>query len=85
VDAAGYDPASAIALFEKLESLERTKPGAVSRMFLTHPPTGVRLQKVQQTIHETLPSRSEYLVTTSTYSAIRARLFAAAPETRDSH
>jgi predicted Zn-dependent protease len=84
VDAAGYDPASAIALFEKLDSLEKTKPGAVSRMFLTHPPTGVRLQKVQQVIQETLPPRAAYIVTTSTYAAIRARLFAAA-ETRDSH
>jgi predicted Zn-dependent protease len=75
LDAAGYDPGSAISLFEKLDSLDRRSPGAVSRVFMTHPPAGARLRKLQKQIDTGLPSRREYVVTTSTYTDVRARLF----------
>jgi beta-barrel assembly-enhancing protease len=75
LDAAGYDPASAISLFEKLDSLDRRTPGAVARIFRSHPPSGVRLQKLQREIGDSLTPRPEYLVTTSEYAEIRGRLF----------
>ena len=35
--AAGYDPTGAISMFEKLETLQRTQPTAVSKLLSTHP------------------------------------------------
>src|SRR5664279_2916448 len=43
--AAGYDPAGAISIFEKLESLERKQPGTVARIFSTHPLDAARIRK----------------------------------------
>jgi predicted Zn-dependent protease len=73
--AAGYDPTSSVTLFEKLESLEKRKPGTISKVFSTHPPEGVRLEKVQQEIQTVLPARPEYVVNTSEYNDVRDRLF----------
>src|SRR5262249_54880722 len=36
--AAGYDPQGAISIFEKMESLNRSKPGMMAKIFSTHPP-----------------------------------------------
>ena len=74
--AAGYDPTAPVSLFEKLESLEKKKPGTLAKVFSTHPPDGVRLEKVQQEIDRYLPTRPEYVVNTSAYNEVRARLFA---------
>jgi predicted Zn-dependent protease len=72
--AAGYDPNGAISIFEKLEALERNKPGAVSRMFATHPMDAERIAKTQEEIQKILPPRNGYVVTTSEYTEIRQRL-----------
>jgi predicted Zn-dependent protease len=75
--AAGYDPNGAVSIFEKLESIERRKPGTISKLFATHPMDAERIDKTQQEIQRILPSRAEYVVTTSEYVAIRDRLMAA--------
>ena len=80
--AAGYDPAAAIVLFEKLGSLERQKPGWMGRLLSTHPPSGARLANVQRQIEKLLPARPEYVVNTSTYMEIRERVFQSQDETR---
>jgi predicted Zn-dependent protease len=72
--AAGYDPNGTISIFEKLESLERKSPGAVSRLFATHPPDAERIRLTQEEIERILPARPEYVVNTSEYSAMRQRL-----------
>src|SRR5689334_20395717 len=36
---AGYDPGAFIDFFEKIQSLEKKKPGTVSKFFSDHPPT----------------------------------------------
>ncbi|HWE48594.1 MAG TPA: M48 family metallopeptidase [Bryobacteraceae bacterium] len=72
--AAGYDPNGAISIFEKLEMLEKAKPGVVSRMFATHPMDAERIAKTQEEIQKILPARSDYVVTTSEYAHIRQRL-----------
>jgi beta-barrel assembly-enhancing protease len=72
--AAGYDPNGAIGIFEKLEALERNRPGVVSKLFATHPMDADRIAKTQQEINRILPSRPDYVVTTSEYSDIRHRL-----------
>jgi len=34
---AGYDPTAFVDFFEKLETMEKTKPGAIAKVFATHP------------------------------------------------
>jgi predicted Zn-dependent protease len=72
--AAGYDPNGAISIFEKLESLEKKRPGTVARIFSTHPMDAARIQKTEQEIGRILPARDEYVVNTSEYTAIRQRM-----------
>jgi len=72
--AAGYDPAGAIDIFEKLLTLERKRPGSISKLFDTHPLTGDRLARTQKAIQEILPGKLEYIVSTSEFDAMRARL-----------
>ena len=71
---AGYDPNGAISIFEKLEAMQRKQPGAISRMFATHPMDADRIAKTQAEIQRILPSRPDYVVTTSEYTQIRERL-----------
>jgi predicted Zn-dependent protease len=71
---AGYDPNGAISIFEKLESLEKKTPGAVARIFSTHPMDAARIQKTEEEIARILPARREYVINTSDYTAIRQRL-----------
>jgi predicted Zn-dependent protease len=71
---AGYDPNGAISIFEKLESLEKRRPGTVARIFSTHPMDAARIRKTEQEIGRILPAKSEYVVNTSEYTAIRQRL-----------
>jgi predicted Zn-dependent protease len=72
--AAGYDPNGTISIFEKMETLQRRNPGAVSRLFATHPPDAQRIRKTQEEIERILPARPEYVVTSSEYAAMRQRL-----------
>src|SRR5205085_4250391 len=72
--AAGYDPTGAISIFEKLESLQKKKPGLMAKIFSTHPLDEDRIRKAQAEIDRILPARSEYVVTTSEYSAMRERI-----------
>ncbi|HTX33416.1 MAG TPA: M48 family metallopeptidase [Bryobacteraceae bacterium] len=72
--AAGYDPNGAVSIFEKLEMLERQQPGTLSRLFAAHPLDSTRINNTQQEIQRILPSKAEYVVTTSEYHDIRERL-----------
>jgi predicted Zn-dependent protease len=71
---AGYDPQSFISFFEKLESLEKRKPGLISKAFEDHPPTPDRIEAAQQEIARILPARTEYVVDTSEFQDVKARL-----------
>jgi predicted Zn-dependent protease len=71
---AGYDPNAFVAFFEKLESLEKSSPGTIPKVFSTHPLTPDRVQKAQEEIATILPARDEYVVTTSEFDLIKARL-----------
>jgi predicted Zn-dependent protease len=72
--AAGYDPTGVISIFEKMESLERKQPGAVSKAFSSHPQDADRISQTQREIQEILPAKADYVVTTSEYRDIRKRL-----------
>jgi predicted Zn-dependent protease len=72
----GYDPGAFVDFFEKIESLEKKKPGTISKVFSTHPPTDARIVKAQQNIQSMLKERPEYVVTTSEFNDVKARLMA---------
>ncbi len=71
---AGYDPQAFIDFFEKIEALEKRKPGLVSKLFADHPQTPARIVATQEEIEHILPPKSEYLVTTSEFNQVKARL-----------
>jgi predicted Zn-dependent protease len=71
---AGYDPTASVDLFERMLSLEKRKPGTIARVFNTHPMTEDRLVQTQKNIAGMLPSRPEYVVTTSEFNEVRARV-----------
>src|SRR5579871_5124595 len=73
---AGYDPNAFVAFFEKLEAQEKKKPGTLAKAFSTHPQTPDRIQKSQQEISTILPPRDQYIVTTSEFDQVKARLAA---------
>ena len=71
---AGYDPQAFISFFEKVQALEKRKPGMVAKAFSDHPQTPDRIQHSQEEIARILPAREEYTVTTSEFDDIKARL-----------
>ncbi len=71
---AGYDPQGMVSIFEKLDALEKHKPGAISRAFSDHPATPDRIGHVEDEIATILPARNDYLVTTSEFDQVKARL-----------
>jgi hypothetical protein len=71
---AGYDPQGMVSIFEKLDALEKHKPGALSRAFSDHPATPDRIAAVENEIATILPARPDYLVTTSEFDQVKARL-----------
>jgi predicted Zn-dependent protease len=71
---AGYDPAAFVDFFEKIEGLEKRKPGSVAKVFSTHPMTDDRIKAAQEEIQRDLPPKSEYVVNTSEFNDVKARL-----------
>lgn len=70
---AGYDPNSYVTIFSKVLEEERREPGSVSKVFMDHPPTPDRMVNLEQEI-KTFPKRDEYLVSTSEFDDVKARL-----------
>jgi hypothetical protein len=71
---AGYDPQAFISFFEKVQALEKRKPGLVAKTFSDHPQTPDRIEHSQNEIAHILPAKDEYTVTTSEFDDIKARL-----------
>ena len=71
---AGYDPNSYVSFFEKIQAEERRRPGSIPKVFSTHPPTAERIRNIQEEISRILPARAEYVVTTSEFDVMKARL-----------
>jgi len=71
---AGYDPNAFVTFFEKIEAEEKKQPGTIPKLFSTHPPTPERVAAIQKEIGEVLPARDQYIVTTSEFDVVKARL-----------
>ena len=70
----GYDPTSFVDFFEKIQSLEKKKPGTMSKVFSTHPMTDDRIKAAQDEIQKILVSKPEYVVNTSEFNDVKNRL-----------
>ena len=71
---AGYDPQALPSMFEKIEHLEKTKPSMIAKAFSDHPQTPDRILATQQEIAHLLPPKDEYVITTSEFDDVKARL-----------
>jgi predicted Zn-dependent protease len=71
---AGYDPTAFVDFFEKIESLEKKKPGSISKVFSTHPMTDDRIKASQEEIQKILAPKPEYVVNTSEFNDVKGRL-----------
>jgi beta-barrel assembly-enhancing protease len=72
--AAGYDPNGAVSIFEKMELMQRSQPGALAKLVATHPMDSDRIAQTEKEIGAILPSKPEYIVTSSGYKEMRDRL-----------
>jgi len=65
------DPEAFVDFFEKIQSLEKKKPGTISKVFSTHPLNEDRIQAAQKNIQSMLKEKPEYIVTTSEFNDVR--------------
>lgn len=70
----GYDPNAFVEFFEKLEKLEKKKPGTLAKIFRSHPMTEDRVTAAQQEIQNILPPTDQYVVNTSEFLTVKTRL-----------
>src|SRR5262252_337589 len=71
---AGYDPSAFVSFFEKVQAMEKKKPGTLAKAFDTHPQNSDRIEKSQEEIRKILPAKAQYVVTTSEFDEVKARL-----------
>ena len=74
--AAGYDPHAFVDFFEKLGADQKKKHRAIAKAFSTHPMNGDRIKSAEDEITKYLPERPEYVVNTSEFDTVKARLYA---------
>jgi hypothetical protein len=72
----GYDPQAFVDFFEKVEAQEKKHPGTLAKAFSSHPPTPDRIAASQKEIAQVLPPRDQYIVSTSEFDEVKARLAA---------
>jgi beta-barrel assembly-enhancing protease len=70
----GYDPTAFVDFFEKIQSLEKKRPGTVAKVFSTHPLTDDRIKSAQAEIQKILVAKPEYVVNTSEFNDVKSRL-----------
>jgi len=74
--AAGYDPSALVDFFERLQAKKNQKHSRLAKAFSTHPMTEDRIQRAEKEIITMLPARDQYLVDTSEFEEMKARLAA---------
>jgi len=71
---AGYDPTAFIDFLEKMEALEKKRPGTLSELFRSHPNTAARIKSAQGNIEQFLRQQPQYVATTSEFNGVRQQL-----------
>src|SRR6516225_3626482 len=64
---AGYDPTAFVDFFERMEALEKKKPGTVSELFHSHPDMSSRIKYTQKNVQDLLQQQPQNVVTTSEF------------------
>jgi beta-barrel assembly-enhancing protease len=73
--AAGYDPQEFVKFFEKINATEKhEKKNLIAKAFSTHPMTSDRIKRAQSEIEDYLPTRDDYVVDSSEFQEVRARV-----------
>jgi hypothetical protein len=70
----GYDPQAFIQFFEKIDALEKHKPGTLAKVFSDHPQTPDRIAHSEEEIATIMPAKPDYIVSTSEFDDVKARL-----------
>jgi predicted Zn-dependent protease len=70
----GYDPTAFVDFFEKLQTMEKKKPGTIAKVFSTHPMNDDRIKSAQTEIQTVLKPQPEYVVNTSEFNDVKDRL-----------
>jgi predicted Zn-dependent protease len=71
--AAGYDPTALSTMFEKLAAMNKKKPGAIAKLFSTHPENTDRHDRSLQLVAR-FPEKDEYVISTSEFQRVKAHL-----------
>jgi predicted Zn-dependent protease len=71
--ASGYDPTALATMFEKLEGLNKKKPGTISKLFADHPGPADR-RAASLALVARFPEHEEYMVNTSEFQRVKAHL-----------
>jgi len=71
---AGYDPQALISFFERVQAMQKRKPGLVSKAFSTHPETKDRIAKLQKELAKILPPKDEYELSSSEFDNVISHL-----------
>ncbi len=69
----GYDPQELISFFEKLRASEKKKPGALRKLFRSHPMNKDRIEEVKMLLLR-FPEQSAYQINSSDFIATKVRL-----------
>jgi predicted Zn-dependent protease len=69
----GYDPHGLITFFEKLRAKEKKKPGALAKVFRSHPMSEDRIKNAREML-DRFPEKSEYQIDSSDFIALKDRL-----------
>jgi len=73
--ASGYDPVAMLDFLERMKAKDKGKDhGGINRIFSSHPMTKDRMVEAERTIEETLPSRAQYVVSTSRFEEMQQHL-----------
>src|SRR5215217_932922 len=71
--ASGYDPTAMSTMFEKLASRNKKKPGSLSKLFMSHPPSAER-HDTSLALVSRFPEKEEYVISTSEFQRVKSHL-----------
>jgi predicted Zn-dependent protease len=70
---AGYDPTAFVTFLERMDALEKTRPGSISQLFKSHPKLTSRIESVQRHV-QGFDSQPQYAVTSSAFNDVKLAL-----------